>query len=300
MQLKNINLKIFNHYLQYLAVKFLEIFINILPIKLVYKLATVLGYFFYYICPIRKKVMLQNLKFCFNGYTEKQINAIGLKTYINICKSGFEYFFIKHLNKDNLNYFFRCNNIEYIFQSLKKNKGVIMLGAHLDNPEFVTNYLHLSGILCAALVKKQQNKFVHQLFEQIRKTHNIEIVYKGAGIKELFRILKKNKALATVADVAIANNEGMELLFLGHKTFTPIGPAKLAIHTGADIIPVFSHRNNDNTHTIDIFPPIYYQNLVSADENDKIKFIMQKYNDLLSEQIKKYPDNWFWLHRRWR
>jgi len=293
------NLIMMRYKLEYFAVLLLRKIILKIPVKCAYFMAELLGLLLYYVIRIRRKMMFTNLTRVFPEKSASEINGIIKRNYIKICKSAFEYFLIQKINTDNFECFGWLEDNQIIDEITKQNRGVILLGGHFDNPELVTNILRLSGYQMVALVKKQNNPFINAMFSKIRGTHGVEVIYKGPSVKDIFRRLKEKKILATVADIAVSSNEGIVIDFCGIPTPTPIGPAKFGLRTNASIIPVFSYRMSDNRHRIKVFRPLTPD--ASADTEDKqIVSIMEKYNKLLEDNIRKYPDEWFWMHNRWK
>jgi len=294
-------MKKIKHFIEFLFVQFLYIIGNILNKKIIYKFSELIGILMFYFIPIRKKTALKNLAIAFPEFSVKQIKKIVKQNYINLAKSSLEYCWFHKINKTDIDEFAKFENLEIIQTEVKNKSGIILLGAHFDNPELTANLIKIqTGYDIVALVKQQQNKYVHNFLEKIRKSNNIGLVYKGVAIKEIFRILKQKKILVMVADTATAPNEGNLLNFFNRPTYTPIGPAKFAIRTNSVVIPVFSIRLDDNTHKIIIHNKIEWEKLIDNDENEKIKFIMQQYNDILENYIRRYPNEWFWFHNRWK
>ena len=287
------------HYFEYIGLILIKFLILHLPLSIVYRLAEFVGLLMYYFVPIRKKMMKKNILRIFQNISEKEINAILKNSYLKISKSAFEYFFMPLMNSKNIDKFGIIENRHIIDEALKNKKGAILLGAHFDNPELVTNVLKLNGYPMFALVKKQQNPFTHRMIEKMRTAHGIEILYKGGSIKKIFQNLKNNYALATVADIWVSEDEGRIIDFCGIPTPTPIAPAVLANRLGSAVIPVFSCRLADNSHKILVYDRIDVcpENI---SDNEKIIMIMRKYNILLEENIRKFPDEWFWMHNRWK
>ena len=88
------------------------------------------------------------------------------------------------------------------------------------------------------------------------------------------------------------------MVFFGQKASTAIGPAVLALRTGAPIVPVFIIRENDNTHTIIIEPEIEYE--PSGDPDRDIYTITSTFTRIIESYVRRYPSQWPWISNRWR
>ncbi|HPG30699.1 MAG TPA: lysophospholipid acyltransferase family protein [bacterium] len=290
----------FRHIIEYFFAVILFYSLRFFPVSALYFSASLTGKIMYYFIPVRKKVMRENIKRVFKTISDAELKKILKKSYANICKSAFEYFIFSRLTGANLYKFGFIENKRHIDEVLNSGNGAVLLGAHFDNPELTTNILKLSGIKICAIVKKQRNSYVSDLLEKIRTHNGIEIFYKNNYLKTVYKRLKENYALATVADIAVPDPEGITLDFCGYQLPTAAGPAMFAIRTNAAVIPVFSVRLNDNTHKIIVCERIDANIDSELDNKQKIKTIMQRYNDLLEKKIREYPDQWFWMHNRWK
>ncbi|MBP7652785.1 lysophospholipid acyltransferase family protein [Candidatus Dependentiae bacterium] len=293
-------LKKIKHLSEYYIILFFYKTLKKIPVFFLYIFADILGKIMYYFVPVRKKIITENIRRIFGDIHKNEVDNIIKKSYINICKTAFEYFIIPDLNNNNYEHFGFIENKHIIENALKEGNGAVLLGAHFDNPELVTNLLKLSGLKMCALVKKQQNRYITNLFEEIRTSNGVELFYKDSFLKSLYKRLKQNYAVATVADISVDSRDGIIVNFCGYPLPTPSGPAMFALKTNAAVIPVFSARMNDNRHRIIVYERIDQNINQNLDQNEKVKIIMSRYNDLLEQNIRKYPDQWFWMHNRWK
>jgi KDO2-lipid IV(A) lauroyltransferase len=285
---------------EYRLLLIIEKFINILSYDQLYSFAEIIGSLLYRLIPIRKKIAIKNLKIAFPNITKNEIECLLKKSYINLIKSSLEYFILPYLNENNYEKFGWIENTEIIEKYLEQKRSIILLGAHYDNPEFITNLLQFYGFPMVELVKKQKNKLINKKILDYRTSNGVEIIYKGKSIRHILKaLLKRKKILATVGDVSISPRSGILSDFFNVKTPTPVGPAKFALKTNAIIIPVFGIRLKNNQHRVIVSKPIEYQ-AIEGNENEKIQFIIDTYNKILEDYTKKYPEQWFWFHNRWK
>jgi KDO2-lipid IV(A) lauroyltransferase len=135
------------------------------------------------------------------------------------------------------------------------------------------------------------------LIIKARTNGGCSFIFKDKGAKEMLRTLRSQGALGTLYDqAAMGERESAPLTFMGLQAFTNLGPFKLAEKTGAIMIPIFSRREG-NTHVFEMRKPI----IPSEEPREGFTLtIAQKFNDMLEEYVKNYPDQWLWSHRRWK
>jgi len=158
-------------------------------------------------------------------------------------------------------------------------------------------YFSARGVKMDVLVKALHNNYFDQFVNKRRIKLGYPPIYIHEGIKKILTSLKMGRVVVFVADQD-ARNKGIFVNFFGVPASTFVGPAFFHLRTGAPILPVFDVRVGLTKHKIIIAPPIAAPD--ELNEDNKILFIMQKYNDILERIIREYPDQYFWFHRRWK
>jgi len=130
-----------------------------------------------------------------------------------------------------------------------------------------------------------------------RRTAGIGIIKMGAAAKGIIKALKENRFIAMLSDQD-AGSDGTVVEFFNRPASTPKGPAAFALKMDAPIIMAFIIRENNQKQKIIIEKPIFGEK--SADKEADIQKLTQAYTRKLEEYIRRYPDHWFWPHRRWK
>lgn len=286
----------FKHYIEYYLLLFVNFLISRLSFKTTYYLCDKIGSFFYYYSFIRKKTVFHNLKIVFKNKSSIYYNRIAKQVCINFTKTFFEFFKLDTLNADNISNYVKSYNFNIIDDELKKGNGVILLSAHVDNWELIGTYLAIKGYDVYALAKSQKNKLADNFILKKREHSGLKIVLKGSYIKELFRILRKNKIAGMIGDVRGKDSEMNSTLF-GEPVNTPEGTALMAYKTGASIVPIFIYRDKFNKHHLIVQPPITSE---FKNKSEYARDIILKYNKILEEFVINHPDQWFYFHKRFK
>ncbi len=170
--------------------------------------------------------------------------------------------------------------------------------SHFGNWElmgFMSKLLQNSVAVIARPLKK--NRWVDRMVFEIRKAAGLEVIPVEKASSKVIRALSQNRLVGILIDQRAKRSEGIWVDFFGRKASTTPALAVLAMRTGAPILPVFMIRNGYRKHRL-----IFKEALQLIDTGDIKKDVeanTQLINNTLESMIRQYPDQWFWVHRRW-
>jgi Kdo2-lipid IVA lauroyltransferase/acyltransferase len=260
--------------------------------------APLLAFIFFYLIPIRKKVVLENLQIAFPENDVDANNKLALKIYLSFAITLVEIMSLPFLDKSKLIEAVNCINPELIVEKFNEGKGVILLSSHFGNWEFVAISVALQIQLpFSVVVKPLRNPLVYEWMNKCRTKFGNEVVPLGISIRKTFQTLKEKKIVAMVADQR-GPKEGVKVDFFGRKAVVYTGPAALALKTGAPIICGIPIRDKDSKYKM-VLVEIPVNDLPENDEG-KILEISQRYTSYLESIIRKHPEQWLWMHKRWK
>jgi len=284
--------------LEYICFLSLSKLIRLLGINISRGLSPVLASLFFYIIPIRRSTTIENLKNAFPDFSNNKIKKIAFRCFNSFCITLIEILYIPGMNEDEIKKQVNCINSEIIKKRYDEQKGVILLSAHFGNWEYVaTSVAAQLRIPFSVVIKVQRNPYVTEWLNRARTKWNNEIVPLGISIRQTYQTLKNKNIVAMVADQR-GPQEAIKVMFFGKEVSVHTGPAVLALKTGAPIlygIPV--RQNNFKYETI--MTEISKDNLPDSQEG-KIKEISQRHMAYLESYIRKYPEQWLWMHKRWK
>lgn len=187
-----------------------------------------------------------------------------------------------------------CGKIK---EHMASGNGVVILTAHLGNWELLGARLIAEGFQLTVIGKDQHDKWINRLMIYLRESTGVKNVPKGKGVfKPIIEALRRNELVGLLADQN-AGSDGYIVEFFGKPSSTFTGPTVFAAKNGAAILPVFSVRQKDNSHKVVFFEPILTS--VTASEED-IKKYTKEYTKRIEEIVREYPEQWLWLHKRWK
>lgn len=260
-----------------------------LPSKGSLKLGEALGYLILRFDVKGRRIAYGNLSSSFPSLTPKEIKGMVARCYRNLGMSIAEFSRLPRLSKEEINGMAEVEGIENLEAALRKGRGVILLTAHLGNWELLGAVLAARGYEVNAIVSRLKVKGLDRLVGRIRRSIGVNPLPREA-LKSAVESLKRNQILAILADID-TRARGAFVKFFGRRAFTPIGPILISLRTGAPIVPAFIVREGEK-HRVFILEPLKLEGDPPSDA--------QRFTELIESFVRRYPDQWIWMHRRWR
>ena len=284
--------------IEYIVFVLFSFSFSLLGLKVSRKIAPFLAFVFFYFIPIRKKVVIENLKIAFPEIDLASHKKLAFKIYLSFATALIEIMCLPFLKKSELTRVLECSNLDLIIKKFKEGKGVILLSSHFGNWEFgaISTAIQIQ-IPFSVVVKPLRNPLVNQWMNKARTKFGNEIVPLGISIRKTYQTLKEKKIVAMVADQR-GPKEGAKVDFFGRKVPAYTGPAVLALKTGAPLICGITVREKDDKYKM-VLVEISQDNL-PENEEDKILVISQRYTSYLEKVIREHPEQWLWMHKRWK
>jgi KDO2-lipid IV(A) lauroyltransferase len=190
----------------------------------------------------------------------------------------------------------RCDGWEHMERARRdKNGSVIILSAHLGNWEILGRWLAHKGLPLTVVAREPEAPPLAVYMRRMREGAGFAVLSKGKSARELLAVLRRGEAIFLMPD---QNSGDVFVPFFGVPAGTVAGPASLALHTGAPILPVYCLREKDGSFRVLIQPPVPVE--TSGDRDADVARIMTAMNARLEGVIRDYPDQWLWLHNRWK
>ena len=284
--------------IEYILFVSFSYFIRLLGLRLSRKFSWICAFIFFYFIPIRKEVTLSNLKKAFPDYSQDKIRKIAFGSYRSFLIALIEILHLPAMRREDMKKAIICPNLSLIKEKYSENKGVILLSAHFGNWEYVAASAALQvDMPFHVVVKPQRNPYVTNWLNKMRTKWNNKVISLGISIREIYKNIKEKNLVAMVADQR-GPYEGIRVDFFGIKTAVYSGTAALALKTSAPIIYGITVRQPDYSYKV-ILDEISMENL-PEDEEEKIIEVSQRHTSYLEKFIRQYPEQWLWMHKRWK
>jgi len=284
--------------LEYILFLFFSFLCQALGLRLSRKFSNLIAFIFFYVIPIRKDVVFDNLKHAFPELSEKEIKNIAYGSYKNFAIALVEILYLPRINKEQIKNVVILNNLELVERKEKEQNGVILLTAHFGNWEYcaISTGVNLNKNL-SVVVKSQRNTFVNNWMNKARTRLTNEVVQLGISIRNVYQVLLKKGLIGLVADQR-GPEESIKLVFFGRKTSVYTGPAILSLKMNSPIIYGVAVRQPDYSYKVD-FTEISREDLPD-DYEEKVKVLSERLLMHLEKSIREHPDQWLWMHKRWK
>ncbi len=240
--------------------------------------------------PRLPRVAYRNLEFAMPGADPKQI-VDGVFRSIGRILVAFARF--PSIGKSNVAQWIRCEGGEHFDEALKQGKGVLFATAHLGNWE-LSAFAHalLRGPM-HVVVRPLDNPLIDALVERRRGLSGNSPILKKDYARGILKALAANQAVGILIDQNASPDGGVFVDFFGVPACAGSGFAKLAAHSGAAVIPGFAlWSEEERRYVLKFYPPL----AISGDVTRDTQAVQSK----LEEVIRAYPDQWLWIHRRWK
>ena len=285
--------------MELLGVKFLLLLPALLPLKAAVKVGgNLLGLLAFDVVRIRRRVTLENIKRAFGDrYSKAERIRIGRASYVNFAKSMIEFASLKRLGRAKLLELVEMDGLEIVDQCLAGNHGIVAVTGHFGSWEMLGAAMAARGYGVDFLVGEQANTMVDDLINDLRRSAGIGTISRGVAAKGIFRSLKENRIVALLGDQD-ARRAGIFVDFFGTPASTFQGAAQFAYRAKSPIVCCFIVRGTDERHRAFFMPPI--EPRPEAPRDNEIVRMTAEHTRALEEFVTRYPDHYFWAHKRWK
>lgn len=284
------------HRLEYAAVRAFQFLICGLPGGVARELGAGFGSLAYAL-GVRRKVVLDQLGRVFGDERPPaDIARIARESYRNFGRTVFEYARFPRLTPRAIDRIVSVTGAEHLDRALAAGRGAILVACHFGNWELAATLATMSYPI-TFLVGEQHNRLVDALMNRLRARFGVEIVPMTGSLTGVFRALRRNRIVAMLSDQDAGRN-GIFVEFLGLPASTPYGPGRFAAATGAALLPGVAVRRGRARHELVICPPVTVPEGMPQEE--AAHAYTQAYTRAFEAFIRRYPEQYFWMHRRWK
>ena len=247
----------------------------------------------------RLDVSLENIRSSLGrSMTDSEALTLNRKVFEHFGRTLFELAHIFRITDQNLDKYVVFEGAENLTLALAKGRGVFLLSAHLGNWEMITAAVSIRFGGLSAIASPQHSPSVDRLINEVRTRFGMEVIPKRNGMKRIISAIKHNRIVGILLDLNSHWSQGVFVDFLGRQACTNKGLALMALKMDAPVIPGFSIRQEDGLYHILLGEEVKLirtgNRIVDVEENTAL------FSRVIETQIKKYPDQWLWLHRRWK
>lgn len=254
-----------------------------------------LGDVLWWALPRRRAVALDNLERSFRGErSPAELRRLGRRSFQHVGMNVVEVcrYFLRptHVMLSRV----RVEGREQLEAAAAHGRGVLILTAHFGNWELLAAAHGLIGLPLSIVTRPLDHPLLDDLAARFRRRSGAELIVKRQAVREVLAALRRKRMVGILLDQNATRAEGVFVPFFGSLACTSKGLALLALRTGAPVVPVFLRREPDGRHCMDVGAAL------PSPEDGLVTTYTTTFNRVLEAAIRRAPEQWLWMHDRWR
>ena len=272
--------------------------VRILPGFISRRLGILLGWLIFYLLKDRRELAIQNIQQASGLPEGREAVKMAKQCFINLGIMGIEFLrfgWMPHARRMTM---FNVYGEENLKKAFAGGKGVMALSFHMGNWELLGAFLALNGYPLHPIVQRQSSKGFDKLINRYREKMGMKVIYKGLSMRHTLRAFANNEMVSFIMDQYDA--DGVTVDFFGRPAQTPRGAAVIQEICRPPVIPIYIIRRGFEKHDIYFEPPLELIRDPNLSKEERILKNTEILTKKAEEIIKKAPDQWLWMHKRWR
>lgn len=291
-------ISVIGHFTVYLIVRGLICLVQAIPLSVGDRLAWLLAYVFTFVVRVRYRVADENLQFAFPELSARQRRDLIVKMWHHLFLLVME---VAHtplrLREENWRKMVKLHHVEPLVRKLLEDRPIILVTAHFGNFEFGGYVLGLLGFPTSTVARNLDNPFLDRYLQRFRAAQGQYLIPKVGGADQVEETVQKGQTIALLADQD-AGRKGCFVPFFGRPASTFKAIALLSLQYDAPIAVVYTRRLGKpllfEMGMVDMLDPRDVQ------ARDAVTYVTQWYTSHLEAIIRSAPEQYWWIHRRWK
>ena len=249
--------------------------------------------------PRLRQVGMKNLTIALPEKSDREREQILRAMYRNLGWQLAEFCQMPHYTLDRANQFIRYEGLEHYLAARQRAQGVLILTGHLGAWELSSFYHSLAGYPMSMIIRRLDNPLIDRLVNGIRCQHGNRVLHKDDFARGLIAAMRAGETVGVLMDTNMTPPQGVFVNFFGYAACTASGVARVALRTGAAVLPGFLvWEPTEKRYVLHFLPELALVN--TGDEDRDAIANTQLFTSTLENVIRRYPEQWLWVHRRWK
>jgi len=262
------------------------------------KAANFIGRLWFVLDRRHRRVAIDNLTHAYRDQkSSREIKALALKIFQNLTLILFEIGWSLNIKNQDFLRHFKFVGLHHAQEAYQKGKGILALTAHIGNWELLIMATALKGFPMSAIYRPLEFAPLDKFFVNLRTRYGAKVYPKYFAMRKILRSIKDKEIIGILLDQNEHAESGVFVDFFGRPACTNKGLALIALRTEVPVIPGFLVREGTGFR-IEFGPEIPL--IRTGDKEKDIAENTRQYNQVLESIILRYPEQWFWVHRRWK
>ena len=284
---------------EYFAVLLLIRAVGLLPRGVARTIGASIGALAFLALPRLRRVGYRNLQIAFPQLSRAEHTAILRAEYRSLGWQLGEFCQMRKYTPENTQSFLRYDGLEHYLAARDAGQGVLILTGHLGAWELSSFYHSLMGYPMSMVIRRLDNELVDHLVNDIRCQHGNKVLHKDDFARGLISAMRQGETVGILMDTNMTPPQGLFVDFFATPACTASGMARVALKTGAAVLPGFLlWEESSQSYVLHFGKPL---DLIRSEDNEAdIVANTALFNRVLEDYIRRYPQQWLWLHRRWK
>ena len=270
-----------------------------LPRGLARCMAGVLAWCVYVLHGRLRRVGERNLEMAFPELSAEERKAILKGVYRSLGRQLVEFCRMTRYTAENTRSWMRTEGLEHYLAAKARGKGVLIVTGHMGAWELSSFYHSLMGYPMSMVARPLDNRRLDAFVNGIRCLHGNRVLPKDDFARGFLTAMRKGETVGILMDTNMTPPQGVFVKFFGKRACTASGVARVALKTGAAVLPGFMvWEEAEQRYVLHFGPQLVFER--SADEETDIVAATQQCTSTIESWIRRYPDQWLWIHRRWK
>jgi len=257
-----------------------------------------IGAFGYRPLGIRRRVVERQIAAAFPELDEPAVRRLARAAYEHLGRSSIEAAILPKLGPSAvLDLFDGADNYEVVEAAMAKKRGLIFVTGHLGNWELAGAYVAARGVPLDAIARRMSNPLFDRYLTETRSRIGMHVVYDAEAVRRTPRSLREGRGVAFLADQGVLGLASTFVPFFGRPAKTPRGPAVFALRLDVPVVFGVAVRQPSGKYRL-VFEPVEVTDTGNRDHD--VDTIVARYTAILEKWVRRYPEQYFWHHRRWR
>ncbi|HET7185877.1 MAG TPA: lysophospholipid acyltransferase family protein [Terriglobales bacterium] len=246
-----------------------------------------------------RRVGLRNLEIVYPEMPAAQRRKIVRGVFVSLGRQLAEFCRFPSYTRENVSQVAVYEGFENFDEARRRGKGVLFLTAHLGGWE-IGSFVHsIHGHTLRIVVRALDNPYLDRMVERYRTLHGNSTFDKQDFARGLISAMRDGETVGLLMDQNMTPPAGVFVDFLGIPACTASGIARVALRTDASVVPAFTIWDDTRRKYRITFAPRVVLERTGDDERDVIQ-ATQRFTSVIEEYVRKYPEQWLWVHRRWK
>jgi KDO2-lipid IV(A) lauroyltransferase len=288
------------YWIEYVAVRALVALVAMTPSALIVPCGRALGLAWFTVNRSRRRIADANLAAAFPSRSAAERQSIARRAFGHFIAQAFETLKFSTLSRQQMLARVEVDGEDRVRLAYGQGKGVLFITGHFGFWELHAIAHPLLFEPIGLLARALDNSRMNTLLERIRQCTGNTVIYRQGSIRRVMRMLQERHGVAVLIDQHIHGPDAVYVEFFERRAATASAVAALALRTGSPVVPVFALPLGKGRYRLIYEHPVEPPVETEAGAADMIREFTQRCTDVLEMYVRRHPDLWLWMHRRWR